>query len=152
MKQSLILAFLLGAMLCNLSTQTTGQEYGHTFGRLCGQVADSKFMSTPRATWHLVAAGRPTKAEVLLYRRIGHKKCCSKKDSPVLQGWTENDGTFDFESVLPGHYWVVVVVANKRYKTTVTVISSISKVGDCSGLIFQIKDGESQIFRMVELH
>jgi len=152
MRQFIILVFMLGAMVCNLSSQITGQENGNTFGRLCGQVADSRFMSTPRATWHLVAAGRPTKAEVLLYRRIGHKKCCSKKDSPVLRGWTENDGTFDLESVLPGHYWMVVVVAKKRYKTTVTVNSSISKVGDCSGLIFQIKDGESQIFPMVELH
>jgi hypothetical protein len=145
------LLFVLAALPADLYSQTPQREKWNTLERMCGRVTDSEFSGTPWSTSYLLGPGKPKKADVLLYRREGKKKCCAQ-NALVSEVPTESDGGFEFKDAVPGQYWVVVVVRKKKYKLAVSLLPRDGKPSqECSDSVFQIKEDELQLQRLYHL-
>jgi hypothetical protein len=148
MKYGLFL--LLAALPSSLYSQTPKLRGRNILGRMCGRVTDSEFSRTPWSTSYPLGPGHPKKADVLLYRREGTKKCCAQ-NALVSEMPTAIDGGFEFKDVVPGRYWVVVAVGRKKYKLAVSLVSRDGGTQECSHSVFQIKEGELQLLKMYRL-
>jgi hypothetical protein len=142
------LLLLLVALPSSLYSQTSKLEKWNTVDRMCGRIILVEITITPSSSYRTERPGR--KAEVLLYRRKGNKKCCAPEEL-ISETPAESGGGFEFKDAGPGQYWVVVAIDKKKYKLAVTLAASDRKVDvDCSDLIYEVvKDGDMQLKKAI---
>jgi hypothetical protein len=77
---------------------------------------------------------------IQLFAVAGGADCCAS--APAAEILTDNDGSFRFQKIAPGDYWVVTTFAMKEYKLQVRYRPAKASGTKCWGLLYAIeKDG-----------
>jgi hypothetical protein len=144
--------FLLALQAVPAVPQVVDQEKWNTVERMCGKLEWVEEIPLKGKIAEFEEKSTPLKnADVRLYHRQNEPSCCV---TALLIGRTVTNkrGEFEFnvEDLFPGNYWVMVELNGKQYSHAIKYAGTKFESG-CSDLLYDIKKGELQLRRVIQV-
>jgi hypothetical protein len=146
-------AILVATLFLGSSTlsQTVDLEKWNTVELLCGKLIQVQQIPEKRRANSFTEKQTPIKnATLLLYHRDKEASCCTT-ESLTAETVSRKDGSFAFKNITSGPYWIVGRVSGTEYKLALTYKPDSKSGATCPELSYELKNGELQLTRMVQV-
>jgi hypothetical protein len=90
------------------------------------------------------------RASVRLYLRTEGAPCCDGQQS-VAETTSGPDGSFKFEKVSPNAYWFLANIEGREYKLAISYATGNKRDTNCSEILYELRDNELQILRVIQV-
>ena len=144
-------AFVAAQLLGGAPAHTFDQGKWNTVELLCGKLIQVTEVPVKDTSNSFTEKQKPIKnANLRLYQLDKNAPCCTS-ESLTAETISRKDGSFDFKNIVLGPYWIVIHAGGTDYKLALSYAPNNKNGDKCPDQLYEIKNGELQLSRIIQV-